>query len=62
MPTPPPANDRARVAANLGALVAVAILLALGYWLTGALARQSKLEDCLLAHRRQCGAVETPPS
>lgn len=57
-----PANDRARVAANLGALVAVAILLALGFWLTGALTRQSKLEDCLLAHRRQCGAVETPPS
>lgn len=59
---PSPASERARHAANLGALVAIAIVLALGYWLTGALSRQSKLEDCLMAHRRSCGAVEVPPS
>ncbi|MFD1624962.1 hypothetical protein [Azospirillum griseum] len=61
-PAPSPTSERARQAATLGALVAVAIVLALGYWLTGALSRQSKLEDCLMAHRRNCGAVEALPS
>ncbi len=49
-----PDDDRARLAANIGALVAVLLLLVLGYWLTGALTRQSKIEDCMLAHRRHC--------
>ncbi|CAO3415579.1 hypothetical protein [Azospirillum endophyticum] len=55
---PPPDDDRNRMAANLGAAVAIILVLALGYWLVGALMQQSKNEDCLLAHRRSCGTVE----
>lgn len=51
-------DDRTRMAANLGAAIAIMIVLGLGYWLMGALMHQSKTEDCLLAHRRSCGAVE----
>ncbi|MCM8734674.1 hypothetical protein M5E06_10765 [Azospirillum sp. A1-3] len=46
------------MAANLGAAIAIMIVLMLGYWLMDALMRQSKTEDCLLAHRRTCGPVE----
>ncbi|PWC39463.1 hypothetical protein [Azospirillum sp. TSO35-2] len=60
-PAPSPDDERARNAANIGAVVAVLIVLGLGYWLMGALAQQSKTEDCLLAHRRNCGSVEAPP-
>lgn len=53
-------HNRARAVANIGAAVVVLLLLALGYWLTNALTRQSRLEDCMLAHRRTCAGVETP--
>ncbi|WP_395458630.1 hypothetical protein ACHMW5_33390 [Azospirillum melinis] len=53
-----PDDDRTRLAANVGAAIAVMIVLGLGYWLMGALIHQSKTEDCLLAHRRNCGTVE----
>ncbi|WP_159107326.1 hypothetical protein [Azospirillum sp. B506] len=45
------------MAANFGAAIAILIVLVLGYWLMGALMQQSKIEDCLLAHRRSCGPV-----
>lgn len=53
-----PNDDRPRMAANLGAAIAIMIVLMLGYWLMDALMRQSKTEDCLLAHRRTCGPVD----
>ncbi|MCW2243218.1 hypothetical protein [Azospirillum canadense] len=53
-------DDRSRNAANIGVAVVVVILLVVGYWLINALIRQSKLEDCMLAHRRDCIAVEAP--
>ncbi|WP_085090309.1 hypothetical protein [Azospirillum oryzae] len=58
MPDRTPNDDRPRMAANLGAAIAIMIVLMLGYWLMDALMRQSKTEDCLLAHRRTCGPVE----
>jgi hypothetical protein len=58
MPDQMPDDDRSRMAANLGAAIAIMIVLGLGYWLMGALTQQSKTEDCLLAHRRSCGSVE----
>ena len=58
MPGQMPDDDRPRMAANLGAAIAIVIVLALGYWLMDALMRQSKTEDCLLARRRTCGPVE----
>lgn len=58
MPGRMPDDDRTRMAANLGAAIAIMIVLGLGYWLMGALMHQSKTEDCLLAHRRSCGTVE----
>ncbi|WP_042442285.1 hypothetical protein [Azospirillum sp. B510] len=54
----PPDDNRTRMAANLGAAVAIIIVLGLGYWLMGALMQQSKNEDCLLARQRSCGGVE----
>ncbi|MBP2303171.1 hypothetical protein [Azospirillum picis] len=59
---PPPDDDRTRMAANLGAAVAIMIVLGLGYWLMGAMMRQSEDEDCLMAHRLSCGSIETPRS
>jgi hypothetical protein len=58
MPEMPPNDDRPRMAANLGAAIVIMIVLMLGYWLMDALMRQSKTEDCLLAHRRSCSPVE----
>ncbi len=58
MPDMMPDDDRPRMAANIGAAIAIMIVLVLGYWLMDALMRQSKTEDCLLAHHRTCGQVE----
>lgn len=55
-------DDRSRNAANIGVAVVVLVLLVVGYWLINALIRQSKLEDCMLAHRRDCIPVEAPRS
>lgn len=39
---------------------ALAVALVLGYLLLGKLVDISQEEDCALAHRRNCGAVELP--
>ena len=53
-------DDRSRNAANIGVAVVVPVLLLVGCWLIDALIRQSTLEDCMLAHRRDGIAVEAP--
>jgi hypothetical protein len=55
----PDDDERTRVASNIGFAVVVVILLVVGYWLINALIRESKLEDCLLAHRRDCAVLDT---
>lgn len=45
---------------NLAAGAAVAALVAAGVWLVDELTRQAKLEDCMLAHRRNCRGFEVP--
>jgi hypothetical protein len=41
-------------------LAALAAALVLGYLFVNKLADISREEDCMLAHRRNCGAVELP--
>jgi hypothetical protein len=53
-PPDPDDEDDARFTISLAGL-AVAILLAImGYWLVDQLAKQSRLEDCMMAGRRNC--------
>ena len=39
---------------NLFALIAVVVLIALGYWAFNAIDRQRKLQNCLDSGRRNC--------
>jgi hypothetical protein len=41
-------------------LAVLAVVLVLGYLFVNKLADISREEDCALAHRRNCGAVELP--
>jgi hypothetical protein len=41
-------------------LAALTVALVLGYLLLNKLVYISEQEDCALAHRRNCGAVESP--
>ncbi|HYG85693.1 MAG TPA: hypothetical protein VD978_05505 [Azospirillum sp.] len=45
---------------NAAVAVLVVLLIGIGTWVTDRLARQSKLEDCMMAHRRNCRGVEVP--
>ncbi|HEX9464590.1 MAG TPA: hypothetical protein VGB82_18480 [Alphaproteobacteria bacterium] len=40
---------------NVGVLVFVALLIAVSVWVANALHNESKLEDCLMAGRTNCG-------
>lgn len=53
-PPDPDDEDDARFTISLAGL-AVAILLAIvGYWLVDRLAKESRLEDCMMAGRQNC--------
>jgi hypothetical protein len=56
IPTKTPISDRA-VAIFFAILVA---LLVLGYLLMTKLADDSRAENCMMAHRKNCGAIEWP--
>jgi hypothetical protein len=45
--------------ALIGLIVVLALVVA-GYFLVTALRRNSNLEDCLMAGRRNCAPIETP--
>jgi hypothetical protein len=49
-PDPPPSRGRA-----LAALLVLMVLVGLGYLLSRHLAGVSRVEDCLMAGRRNCG-------
>jgi hypothetical protein len=53
-----PISDRA-VAIFFAILVAI---LVLGYLLMTKLADDSRAENCMMAHRKNCGAIECPPT
>ena len=52
--------DEPRGLVNLAALVFLALLVIGGVWLANAISRNSKLEDCLMAGRRNCAPIEVP--
>jgi hypothetical protein len=67
MPEPPEtSNDRddgeadSRRAALVG-LIVIALLVVAALYLVQALHHKSQLEDCLMAGRRNCAPIETPP-
>ena len=39
---------------NLAAAIVVIVLLVAGYWLMTTMHRHGVVEDCLMAHRRNC--------
>jgi hypothetical protein len=63
-PAPPkPGNEGSQHLSNRGLLIvfaALAVALVLGYLLLNKLIDMSEEEDCALAHRYNCGAVEVP--
>lgn len=48
-------DDRRSSLINIAAFVFLALLIAGGVWLADAMYKQSKLDDCLMAGRRNCG-------
>lgn len=45
---------------NAAVAVLVALLVGAGTWIADRLARQAKLEDCMMAGRRTCRGFEVP--
>jgi len=45
---------------NLAAGAVVVAIMAVGFWIVDGLARQARLEDCMMAHRRNCRGFEIP--
>ena len=44
---------------NYVALIAIAFLLAAGWWLVDRLSASSKLEDCVNSGRKNCAPIDT---
>ena len=63
MSGPPLANDdgAGRSRANLAALIAIVVLIALGYWAFHAIDQQRKLQRCLDEGRHDCLELVSPP-
>ncbi len=53
-------EEKRRMLVNVTIAAVIVLLLGVGSWLVDHLIRQSKLEDCLMAHRRDCRGVESP--
>ncbi len=51
-------DDRARTITNIAAFVFLAALVAGGVWLIDAMVKDSKLQDCLMAGRRNCAPLD----
>jgi hypothetical protein len=47
----------ARDRQNLAAAIVVVILIIAGVWLMTNMRRNGQVEDCLMAHRRNCDAL-----
>ena len=60
---PPPGDpgdpgDDARFTASLAGLALAILLVIVGYWVLDHLARQSRLEDCMMAGRQNCEPLD----
>ena len=42
---------------NLAVAVVVVLLVVVGVWLMNTMRRNGQVEDCLMAHRRNCDAI-----
>jgi hypothetical protein len=54
-------EDANRFTATLAGFAAAVLLGVIGFWVMDRLARQSKLEDCLLQGRMNCERLELSP-
>jgi hypothetical protein len=54
-------EDENRFTATLAGFAAALLLGIIGFWVMDKLARQSKLEDCLLQGRTNCERLELSP-
>jgi hypothetical protein len=57
-----PDKNKARMAANFGGLVVLAVLLAAGFLLAEKLASVSNVQDCMMSGRTNCAPLELPAS
>jgi hypothetical protein len=53
-------EERRRMLVNAAVAVLVVLLIGAGAWISDRLARQARLEDCMMAHRRNCRGFEVP--
>jgi hypothetical protein len=54
-------EEEERFTKSLAGLAVALFLLVIGLWLADALARESKLEDCMLQGRMNCERIEMSP-
>jgi hypothetical protein len=54
-------EEEERFTKSLAGLAVALFLLVIGLWLAEALARESKLEDCMLQGRMNCERIEMSP-
>jgi len=55
-------EEEDRFTKSLAGLAVALFLLVIGLWLAEALARESKLEDCMLQGRMNCERIEMSPA
>lgn len=53
-------DEKRQMLVNAAAGVLVVAIVAAGAWIIDGLARQAKLEDCMMAQRRNCRGFEVP--
>ena len=53
-------EQRSRSYANIAGLIAVVVLIALGYWAYSYLDLQRRLQNCLDSGRRNCAQLVNP--
>ncbi len=65
MSPPPPGGEdetpQSRRTANIAGLIAVIVLIALGYWAYSYLDLQRRLQNCLDSGRHNCDQLVNPP-
>jgi hypothetical protein len=55
-----PVSERDRMVASLAVLLVVVVPVGFGVWMANAILEMRRIQDCVMAGRRNCAPIATP--
>jgi hypothetical protein len=55
-----PISERDRMVTNVAVVLVVVVLIGAGVWMANAILEMRRIQDCVMAGRRNCAPITTP--